>query len=178
MNPNEDDHPVIYLKAAELHFSDKPSSVMTVLGSCLSVTMFHRRARVGAICHGLLPKCRERAVCRRPCAEQAKYVECAILMMVKLFDENKLKRSEIEVKVFGGADMFSMRLGGKNSISVGRQNIEIAQQALEKAGMRVIALDVGGTAGRKLFFNTATGEVLMKRLQASIILADNRTDTK
>jgi chemotaxis protein CheD len=178
MSPNEDDLPVIYLKAGELHFSDKPSSVMTVLGSCLSVTMFHRKARVGAICHGLLPKCRERAVCGRPCAEQAKYVECAILMMVKLFDENKLKRSEIEVKVFGAADMFSMRLGGRNSISVGRQNIEIAQQSLEKAGLRVIALDVGGTTGRKLFFNTATGEVLMKRLQASIVLADNGSDTK
>jgi chemotaxis protein CheD len=178
MSPNEDNLPVIYLKAAELHFSDNPSSVMTVLGSCLSVTMFHRKARVGAICHGLLPKCRERAVCSRSCAERAKYVECAIEMMVKLFDENKLKRSEIEVKVFGGADMFSMRLGGKNSISVGRQNIEIAQLTLEKAGMRVIALDVGGTAGRKLFFNTATGDVLMKRLQASIVLADSGTDAK
>jgi len=178
MSPNENDLPVIYLKSGELHFSDKSSSVMTVLGSCLSVTMFHRKAHVGAICHGLLPKCRERAVCSRPCAEQAKYVECAISMMVKLFDDNKLKRSEIEVKVFGGADMFSMRLGGRNSISVGRQNIEIAQQSLEKAGLRVIAMDVGGTAGRKLFFNTATGEVLMKRLQASIVLAENGTETK
>ena len=178
MSLNEDNLPVIYLKAGELHFSDKPSSVMTVLGSCLSVSMFHRKSRVGAICHGLLPKCRERAVCSRPCAERAKYVECAIEMMVKLFDDNKLKRSEIEVKVFGGADMFSMRLGGKNSISVGRQNIEIAQQTLEKEGMRVIAMDVGGTAGRKLFFNTSTGDVLMKRLQASIVLADSGTDAK
>jgi chemotaxis protein CheD len=178
MSPNENDLPVIYLKSGEIHFSDKPSSVMTVLGSCLSVTMFHRKARMGAICHGLLPKCRERAVCGRPCAEQAKYVECAIEMMVKLFDDKHLKRGELEVKVFGGADMFSMRLGGKNSISVGRQNIEIAQQALEKAGLQVIALDVGGTAGRKLFFNTATGEVLLKRLQATIVLADAGTDTK
>ncbi len=178
MSPNENDLPVIYLKSGELHFSEKPSSVMTVLGSCLSVTMFHRKARVGAICHGLLPKCRERALCGRPCAEQAKYVECAILMMVKLFDENKLKRSELEVKVFGGADMFSMRLGGRNSISVGRQNIEIARQTLEKAGLRVIAMDVGGAVGRKLFFNTATGDVLMKRLQASIVIAENGMDEK
>ncbi len=178
MSPNENDLPVIYLKASELHFSDKPSSIMTVLGSCLSVTMFHRKTRVGAICHGLLPKCRERAVCSRSCAEQAKYVECAIEMMVKLFHDNRLKRSELEVKVFGGSDMFSMRLGGRNSISVGRQNIEIAQHTLEKAGLRVIAMDVGGAAGRKLFFNTATGEVLMKRLQAGIVLADSGTDAK
>jgi len=178
MSPNESDLPIIYLKSGELHFSDKPSSVMTVLGSCLSVTMFHRKARMGAICHGLLPKCRERAICGRSCAERAKYVECAIEMMVKLFDDNHLKRSELEVKVFGGADMFSVRLGGRNSISVGRQNIEIAQQTLEKAGLRVIALDVGGTAGRKLFFNTATGDVLLKRLQATIVLADAGTDMK
>jgi len=178
MNSDEHDLPVIYLKAGELHFSDKPSSVMTVLGSCLSVTMFHRRARVGAICHGLLPKCRERSVCSAACAERAKYVECAIEMMVKLFDANNLRRSEIEVKVFGGADMFSMRLGGRGSISVGKQNIEIAQQTLEKLNIRVIAMDVGGTTGRKLFFNTQTGEVLMKRLQASIVLADSGTDAK
>jgi chemotaxis protein CheD len=176
MSPNEHELPSIYLKSGELHFSDKPSSVMTVLGSCLSVTMFHRRARVGAICHGLLPKCRERSVCGRACAERAKYVECAIEMMVKLFDDFKLKRSELEVKVFGGADMFSMRIGGKNSISVGRQNIEIARQTLEKAGIHVVAMDVGGAAGRKLFFNTATGAVLMKRLQATIVLADSGMD--
>ncbi len=178
MSPNQDDLPVIYLRSGELHFSDKPSSVMTVLGSCLSVTLFHRKTRVGAICHGLLPKCRESAICGRPCAEQAKYVECAIKMMIKLFDDNKLKRSELEVKVFGGADMFSMRLGGRNSISVGRQNIEIAQLTLDKAGIRILAMDVGGVTGRKLFFNTATGDVLMKRLQASIVIADSGTDRK
>ncbi len=173
MNPDTHDLPVVYLKSGDLHFSDKPSSVMTVLGSCLSVTMFHRGARVGAICHGLLPKCRERSVCSGACAERAKYVECAIEMMAKLFDANNLKRSEVEVKVFGGADMFSIRLGGRGSISVGRQNIEIARQSLEKLGIHVIAMDVGGTTGRKLYFNTHTGEVLLKRLQPSIVLADS-----
>jgi chemotaxis protein CheD len=172
MNSDEQDLPVIYLKAGELHFSDKPSSVMTVLGSCLSVTMFYRKTRIGAICHGLLPKCRERTACSGNCSERARFVECAIEMMAKLFDSAGVRRSEIEVKVFGGADMFSTRLGSKNSISVGKQNIEIAREALEKLGLRIIAMDVGGTTGRKVFFNAHTGEVLMKRLQATIILAD------
>jgi len=178
MSPDEHDLPVIYLKPGGLHYSDKPSNVMTVLGSCLSVTMFHRRARVGAICHGLLPACRERPACGHACAERAKYVECAIEMMVRQFDAGNLRRSELEVKVFGGADMFSTRSGGRGGISVGRQNIEAAQQELEKLGIRVIAMDVGGTSGRKLFFNTLTGEVLLKRLQPGTVSADNGTDTK
>jgi chemotaxis receptor (MCP) glutamine deamidase CheD len=32
-------------------------------------------------------------------------------------------------------------------------------------------MDVGGAQGRKLFFNTATGEVLLKRLQPGVIVA-------
>jgi CheD chemotactic sensory transduction protein len=41
---------------------------------------------------------------------------------------------EIEVKVFGGADMFGGRGDGKAGISVGRQNITTALEIIEKEG--------------------------------------------
>jgi chemotaxis protein CheD len=173
MSPNENDLPVIYLKSGELHFSDKPSSVMTVLGSCLSVTMFHRKTRVGAICHGLLPKCRERAVCSRHCAERAKYVECAIEMMVKLFDEHRMKRSEIEVKV--QARMFSVRLGREQHFR-GRQNIEIAQR--QESGHTGDRYGCGRYDGTETVLQYRDGRSFDEAAAGGHCAADSGTDAK
>ena len=177
MNESTHELPVIYLKSGELHFSEQPASVMTVLGSCLAVTLFHRRTGTGAICHGLLPECRERAGCGSECREPGKYVECALLWMVKQFSRRGVALRELEVKVFGGADMFGARPGAKRNISVGKQNIATAIKVLEKEGLSILSMDVGGVQGRKLFFNTQTGEILLKRLQPRVVLADNGSGT-
>jgi chemotaxis protein CheD len=172
MNSEDLEQQTVYLKAGEMVFSGEPSVVMTVLGSCLSVTMLHRRSGFAAICHALLPRCPERRHCGAHCDRRAKYVECVVPRMVRQFNEAGANLRELEVKVFGGADMFSSRAGGGASISIGKQNIEIALEVLEKAGLRVLVRDVGGTQGRKIFFNTETGEVLLKRLQPNVTLVE------
>src|SRR3990172_336823 len=173
MNSSEPGHPVIYLKAAEIYFSDEPASVLTVLGSCLAVTMFHRPLGIGSICHGLLPRCTQRTSCRERCREEARYVECSIEQMVKRFTRIGALLREIEVKIFGGADMFAARPDSNGPVTVGKQNIATAMRIIKKEGLRIVSSDVGGVQGRKKFFNTRSGEVLLKRLQPGIILADN-----
>ena len=171
MSISEETLPVIYLKTGEIHFSEQSASVFTVLGSCLAVTMFHRRLGIGAICHGLLPECLEKERCGGDCPEPGKYVDCAIRCMTKRFKQLGVLLHEIEVKVFGGADTFSAAPGGRRGFSIGQRNTEIAMQSLKKEGLSILSLDVGGATGRKLFFNTHTGEVLLKRLQPRVILA-------
>jgi len=157
--------PIVYLKAGEMYFSREPSVVVTVLGSCLSVTMFHRRRELGGICHGLLPKCGSQKDCRGECIEGFKYVDCSIRRMVQFFDRHKVGRSEIEVKYFGGADMFASQIERPGVVSIGRQNILSAEQILDREELKPHVADVGGLQGRKLFFYTHTGEVLLKRLK-------------
>jgi chemotaxis protein CheD len=166
--------PAIYLKSGEIHFSEQSASVYTVLGSCVAVTMFHRRLRIGAICHGFLPECLEKGQCGGECPEPGKYVDCAIQWMTKRFKQQRVSLHEIEIKVFGGADTFSAGPGGSGGICIGKRNAAMALQALEKEGLSILSLDVGGTTGRKLFFNTHTGEVLLKRLQPRVILAGTK----
>ncbi len=168
--------PVIYLKTGEIHFAEQSASIYTVLGSCLAVTMFHRRSGIGAICHGFLPECREpqKGRCGGECPEPGKYVDCAIQWMMKRFKQRGVLLHEIEIKVFGGADMFGAGPGGRGGISIGKRNAAMALQALEKEGLSILSLDVGGTTGRKLFFNTHTGEVLLKRLRPRVILAGTK----
>lgn len=174
MSESEAELPQIYLKAGEILFSDKPHVVLTVLGSCLSVTLFHRRSGLNAICHGLLPHCRERDGCNGECRGMAKYVECSLSWMLKRFRQARVALGELEVKVFGGADMFGKSPAERGPISVGKQNIATAQKIIETEGLTVASMDVGGSQGRKLFFNTQTGEVMLKRLMANVVLVAPR----
>ena len=90
---------------------------------------------------------------------------------------NRLRRQhipqgEVEVKLFGGADMFNAVRGARGTILVGQLNISAVIRLLEKEGLRVLAQDVAGTQGRKIFFDTRTGDVLLKRLLPRVALAD------
>jgi len=164
VNRFERELPQVYLKPGEMHFAEQPSLVVTVLGSCLSVTMFSRRKGLGGICHGLLPRCGGQHTCNGKCLEGFKYVDCSIEQMVKLFDKHGVKRSEIEVKCFGGADMFSREIKVPGLVSVGRQNVQTAEKILKHEGLSILKMDVGGLRGRKILFYTDTGDVFLKRL--------------
>lgn len=154
MKPHTADLPSVYLKPGELHFASGPTMVTTVLGSCVSVTMFERTSGFAAICHALLPEGSRTDIFR--------YVDTSIIHMLDLFSERGMHPSRLEVKLFGGADLIG---AGRGRICVGRRNVAIARQVLAAAGLDVAAADVGGSRGRKLLFYTHTGEVLLKRLR-------------
>lgn len=157
----------MHLKPGEVHITDIPELVITVLGSCLSVTMFNRRLGVAGMCHSLLPECSNRETCRRGCREGYRYVDCSIRQMVRVFDKYGVPRSEIEVKCFGGADMFIRKSEKSDFFTVGKQNIIVAEKIIASEGLRLRAKDVGGVQGRKMLFYTHTGEVLLKRLRGA-----------
>jgi chemotaxis protein CheD len=154
----------VYLKPGEMHIAESPTVVSTVLGSCISVTMFCRALAVGAICHGLLPECKGLKDCTRACAEGFKYVNCSLQRMIERFRLLNINLSEIEVKVFGGADVLLEEPNKGTALNVGRQNIESALQGIERAGLSLATYDVGGAFGRKILFYTHTGEIFLKRL--------------
>lgn len=151
----------VYLHPGEICVTRKAKRVVTVLGSCVSVTMFNARLQVGAICHGTLPHCRTGGVCHEPCIEAFKFMDCAIGYMLERFRGYGIKNSEIEAKIFGGADT----LMSKSSNSIGRQNVKTTLELMGREKLKVIAADVGDSFGRKLIFFTHTGEVFLKRLK-------------
>jgi chemotaxis protein CheD len=171
MISGETELPTIYLRTGEIYFTAQPVVIITVLGSCVSVNLFHRRLGLSAVSHGLMPHCRNQQACDGSCAESAKYVECSLHTMVDWFKRSGVALRELETGVYGGADMFGKPSAAKFTFSVGKQNIETAVNALSNEGVPVLTMDVGGTQGRKIYFNTRTGEVLLKRLQPGVVLA-------
>jgi len=151
--------PSVHLKPGELYIAREPTVISTVLGSCVSVVMFNSRLKMGAMSHGLLPE-GDRETDKE---NLFRYVDFSTAYLFKAFLQQGLKPHEIEVKVFGGADMFAIKKNG-NGKSVGKQNINMALNILEKNRLHPLSLDVGGKQGRKIFMLSHTGEVFLKRL--------------
>ncbi|MBI5888156.1 MAG: chemotaxis protein CheD [Deltaproteobacteria bacterium] len=173
MNTIAADLQVVTVKPGELNISARPVALHTILGSCLTVTMFSPRMHIGGICHALLPHLRRGDPGGgKPAAgaahdgrdEEFKYVDSAIKFMLESFSAYGVAEDEIEIKTFGGADMFESSGIPGGIVTVGAQNIKMAGEFLESRHLKIVNSDVGGREGRVLYFYTHTGECLVRRI--------------
>jgi len=147
-------HRNVFLHPGEMVLAVEPTVAVTVLGSCVSITLFHPRLRVGAICHAILPD--------GDIATPGKFVKQSVSYMIDQFTGLKINPSELVAKLFGGADMFNTGDTERTSRGVGAQNIREAVKSLRAVDLEVITSDIGGHQGRKLIFYTHTGDVFIK----------------
>jgi chemotaxis protein CheD len=96
-------------------------------------------------------------------ASSRRYVDFTIRDLARQFDARGAKRHEVQVKLFGGADVLLV-VGPNSRPSVGKLNAESALRVLRDEGFEVIASCLGGTRGVNIQFHTGTGEVLLRRL--------------
>jgi chemotaxis protein CheD len=154
----------IFLRPGEILVSRKPTIVSTVLGSCVAVTMFSPRVRAGAICHATLPE-RGGASGLAP----SHFVSDAVPYMMECFEKLGIKRGETEVKLFGGADVLDPAGGAYVSATVGTQNIRRALRIVEEERLHLFVYNVGGRLGRKIFFCTHTGDILLRHIRQQFV---------
>jgi chemotaxis protein CheD len=143
----------VYLHAGQVYASAEPSSVVTVLGSCVAVCLFDPAARVGGMNHYLLPleTTRERS---------ARFGNFAIRRLLEEVLALGARRGGLHAKVFGGASVVRA-LEGR---SLGGDNADLALRLLREAGVPILEQDVGGQKGRKLIFHTDDGSAWVRHL--------------
>jgi chemotaxis protein CheD len=160
--------PSVYLHPGEVHLARTPTILKTLLGSCVGATIWDPRAGLGALCHGVLPRSPRQV---SP-TEGYRYVDFAIRDLLRRFESLGARRSELQVKLFGGADVLPVGKGNAKP-TVGRQNLETALEVLREEKLQAIASDLGGTLGRAIQFHTGTGEVSLRRLQKAEFETDD-----
>ena len=149
----------MYVKPGELVVADVPTLLSTVLGSCVAVIMHVPEAHLGAMCHAMLPSGND---------DDFRYVDSSVAYMAERLRARCGPSCRIDVKLFGGAEILNPNGRQGTSVSIGRQNVDAAVQALAAAGLQVAAAHTGGSHGRKLFFYTDSGEVFMRQVKKSI----------
>jgi chemotaxis protein CheD len=156
--------PEVYLHPGEAYLARKPAIIRTLLGSCVGVTFWSARLRVGALCHCQLPRCPEKKSVVLTVTEGRRYVDFAIRDLATRFDKLGVPRAEIQVKAFGGGDVLLPSEVASLKPTIGKLNCESTLQVLREEGLGILASSLGGSTGLNIQFNTATGEVLLRRL--------------
>ncbi len=137
------DLPGISIQPGQVYLARDPMVLQTILGSCVGVTFWSPRLGAGALCHGVLPRCPPGI----RGADGHRYVDFSIRYLAEQFDALGVCRQEVEIKVFGGADVLPVSASRHAKPTIGALNCTTALEVLEAEGFRVAASDLGGTAG-------------------------------
>lgn len=155
----------VYLLPGEVHLARRPTIIRTLLGSCVGVTFWSEKLGVGALSHSLLPKSTSDRSPNISLASGHRYVDFAIRDLARQLDELGARRSEVQVKLFGGADVLVVSDAASSVPTVGKLNCQAAIKVVYAEGFEVIASSLGGTVGRNIEFDTGTGEVFLRWLR-------------
>jgi chemotaxis protein CheD len=144
-----------YIYSAGLYVSEKPVMMNTVLGSCVSVCIWDKSKKIGGMNHFMLPFWNGNGLA------SPKYGNIAMQQLIDKMTGLRCNHDDLVAKIFGGARMLREQ---SEYFDIGRRNIDLAIRSLEDENIPLIASSTGGDKGRKIFFNTNTGEVLQKYL--------------
>lgn len=161
----------IHLNIGEVYITQKPTVIWTILGSCISVVFYNKRLQTGGICHAQLPeKRRLNESCMKACPVKCsgngtdsgrfKFVTCSAQYMLEQFNQYGIQNREIEVKLFGGANVFQTNGTAK---TVGSQNLEAALKFIQKHNLNLVSKYIGGKTGITIYFHSHTGKVFLKK---------------
>ncbi|HIJ78094.1 MAG: chemotaxis protein CheD [Desulfobulbaceae bacterium] len=161
----EKELPTVILGPGELFVARKPTIITTILGSCVAVCLYCPQHRIGAMCHGVLPRFGKQFE-----NDSFRFVVSSIRHMVEVMANGKkhCPNSGLVAKVFGGAEVLGFSRKSSKKGSIGVQNIEAARNSLKDLSVSIKVEEVGGVNGRKLFFYSHSGEVYMKPIPRSI----------
>jgi len=143
-----------FLFPSALFVGSQPYQIRTLLGSCIAVCLHDQKLGVGGMNHYMLPVWTGSGI------PSPKYGDISIDLLVKRMLGLGAQKHNLVAKIFGGASQHSPKPFG-----IGERNIAIANEVLGRHGIEIQRRSVGGTQGRKIVFNTATGQVLMSYLE-------------
>ena len=146
-------HKTVVLSAGDFYFGGGQTRISTLLGSCVSITLWHPRKRIGGMCHYMMTE-RERTA---DAALDGRYANEAFALFLHHVEKAGTRPSEYQAKLFGGANMFRNSKGG--GMDVGGRNVEYAHRLLDVAHIALVAEHVAGSGRRKLHFDVWSGDV-------------------
>ena len=147
----------IVLMPGQMHIGGQVSSLRTLLGSCVAITLWHPARRIGGMCHFLLPSRSRRA--GEP--DDGRYGDEAVAAMVASIKTLRTAPEDYVAHLYGGADTMSGVSAAK--FNIGERNIEQGWTLIDRYGFRLDGVDVGEDIPRMVALSLADGTVAMRR---------------
>ncbi|MHB0922303.1 chemotaxis protein CheD [Thiomonas sp.] len=153
----------IFLQPGELYFGEGRTRVRTLLGSCVAVTVWHSRLKIGGMCHYMLPS-RARQGRHGHDALDGKYADEAMLMFLRSMRAARTRPEEYDAKLFGGGRMFghAHRTPHAGYTDVPLKNVLTGRELVRQHGLKLKAEHLGGQGHRNLMFEIWSGDAYLK----------------
>ena len=154
--PITDAHDLV-LEPGEYAVAAAGTRICTLLGSCVSITLWHPKLRVGAMSHFLLAQRGSPS----SGALDARYGEESLELMIADLARMHVYPAQCEAKVFGGGNMFPGQ-DQPGALQVGRRNGEAALAMLQHHGIPIVSESLFGHGHRQIAFDVASGHVWVR----------------
>ncbi len=166
------DEPVVdvFLQPGDFYFGGRDVRIRTLLGSCISIVMWHPRLLIGGMCHYMLAS-RGKNFSNL----DGRYGDEAILKFFIEAIRNNSNPNDYIVKIFGGGKMLTrskvhVPCADKHCDevidtcrNVSCKNVVKGVSLLEDYGFSISSKDLGGTVSRTIIFDISSGDVWVRK---------------
>lgn len=152
----------VFIHPGEFLIATSECTVHTVLGSSVSIVLWHLGARVGAISHAVIPTRENNG--QFPLS--SRYGDEVLPLMLRELERAGINPLECEARIYGGGNV-SPADARAFIQNIGRENGEMARRQLAGYGIPVVAESLFDKCYRKIEFNVGSGKVFVARLPVS-----------
>ena len=154
---------VLVAGIGDMVFSGDPATILIAygLGSCIGLAAWDPVSKVGGLAHFMLPAGDDAA------GGPVKFVSGGFDRFMNGFQRSGGMPRRASFKAAGGASMLAMLANG---LEIGKRNADAVRNAVQGAGLRLAAADLGGTAGRTVQLEVGSGRLLVKSLTVTNVL--------
>lgn len=149
----------VYLNIGEAYFTSGVYEIRTILGSCVSVCLYHEKTKHSAINHILLPGSLDKIEDKK----SSRYGITSMELIINEFVKLNIPRTELKAKIFGGTQTLKL-----TTSHAGPNNVKFVKEFLQTERIPIINEDTGGELYRKLVFHTDTYDVFITRIPANL----------
>ena len=142
-----------FLYPGAIFVSNKPHFITTILGSCVAVCAWDPVFKIGGMNHFMLPLWNGQGLA------SPRYGNIAIPKLIEKMIAKGSNKGNIIYKVFGGGEVIENK---SSHFDIGNRNVDLAIKTMKEQGITVLSSSTRGKKGRKIIFNTHTGEVMHK----------------
>ncbi|MGR3176443.1 MAG: chemotaxis protein CheD [Candidatus Anammoxibacter sp.] len=145
----------VLVKLGDLCFPEKTNLLCAVVGAGVVITIFDTERRCGGMCYYIKPL-------RNNPKETSTLFACpSIIGLLNMLLGTGSKLKYLEAQLYGGAA--NQKVEGYIN-GLGDQNVNVAKEILDLQKVRIVGTGTGGTYGRKVVFDTASGETVIAKV--------------
>lgn len=151
--------PLLTVGLGELRAERSPVILVCYgLGSCVGVALSDHTEGIHALAHVVLPDSR---MSSKDSHAPAKFADTAIPAALEEMRRLGADPRRIQARIAGGAHILKGMHFMRERQDIGSRNVEAVRKALALHGIPIVGEDVGGSHGRTMQLDVATGKVII-----------------